>query len=148
MNTMQDNSEPKTRPVLVTILAIFTIIGFFFEFGYLAVQELVPEVTNGVSLPLWWKASYYSLVTGKLVAAIFLLRMQRFGFFMYAAFETVSAVLSVISTKIAMEYMDSSYVNPSIPFDPKVLLLVGAGVWLGLSIAFIGGYAAHLGKMD
>jgi hypothetical protein len=146
---MQDNSLPKPKPVLVTILAILTILGTAFTFIYALLQEAVPELqANEVPLPTWLTITTYILAAGKLVAAIFLLRMKRIGFYLYATFESIAAVLSIVGGKIGMEYMDSSYVNPNLPFDPKVFMIFVIGLGIGLSIAFIGGYAAHLSKMD
>jgi hypothetical protein len=146
---MENNSLSKPRPVLVTVLAIFTILGAVFTFGFGLLKEVVPEIAyNDVPLPAWITITTYVLVTGKLVAAILLLRMRKIGFYLYAAFESIAAVLSIIGGKISMEYMDSTYVNPNLPFDPKVLMLFIVGMGIGLSILFIGGYAAHLNKMD
>lgn len=146
---MEDNTLPKPRPVLVTILAILTIIGTVLTFGIDGLKELAPELTRyDVPLPIWITVVSYCATVGKLIAAIFLLRMKRMGFYAYAACESVDAILSIIGGKISMEYMDAGYSNPNIPVDPQVLMLFVVGLKVGLSIVFIGGYAAHLSKMD
>jgi hypothetical protein len=146
---MEDNTLPKPRPVLVTILAILTIIGAVLAFGVDALKELVPELARyDVPLPIWITVVSYCMTIGKLIAAIFLLRMKRIGFYAYAACESIQAILSIVGGKISMEYMDAGYSNPNIVIDPKVLMLFLVGLGVGLSIVFIGGYAAHLSKMD
>ncbi len=145
---MEDNTLPRPRPILVTLLAIMTIIGAVFAFGLAGLKELIPDLgRNDVPLPLWISATGYVMSLGKLVAAIFLLGMRRIGFFLYAAFETISAIMSIIGGKIGMDYLDTSFSNPDVPIDPKVLMMFVVGLGIGLSILFIGGFAAHLSKM-
>ena len=147
--TMSGTTASQPRPVLVTVLAIFTIVGTVFTFGYAGLTELLPELkANNVPLPAWINVLSYILAVGKLVAAILLIRMKRIGFYLYAALEGVSAVLSIIGGKIGVDYMDTGFVNPQLPFDPTIIVMVFVGVGIGLSIAFIGGYAAHLSKMN
>jgi hypothetical protein len=146
---MEDKTLPKPRPTLVTLLAVITIIGVVFTFGLAGLKELIPELArNDVPLPVWVTATTFLMVLGKLVAAIFLLRMRRIGFFLYATFESISAILSIIGGKIGMDYLDSSFINPDFPIDPKVMMLLVVGFGIGLSILFIGGHASHLSKMD
>lgn len=145
---MQDTASPPTRPILVLILAILTIVGSILGLGYAAMKEAIPDLgANDVPMPVWVNAITYAMLVGKLVAAIFLIMMRRLGFYLYCVFEGISAMMSIVGGKIGMDYMDTSYVNPGIPFDPRVLMMVIVGIGIGLSIAFIGGYAAHLSKM-
>jgi hypothetical protein len=143
-----NNPELDQRPTLVSVLAILTIVGTAFYFGYCLLKAAVPEISmQEVELPLWMTISNCVIQLGKLAAAFLLLRMRRIGFFLYAGLETTSAILTMIGGKMTMDYMDSSYVNPSLNFDPKILVLAMLGMSIGLSIAFIGGFAAHLSKM-
>lgn len=143
-----DETPNTTRPTLVTILAILTFVGSGAYLGYVALSGLVPELElQSIELPMWITATTIVAQVGKTIAAILLLRMQRLGFYIYAGLEVISAIASIVSGKITMEYMDSTYVNPDLPFDPKFFVLVVMGMSIGLSILFIGGFAAHLGKM-
>lgn len=145
---MEDNALPKPRPVLVSLLAILTIVGAIFSFGFAGLQALVPELSrNSVPIPIWLTTIAFVLIAGKLVAAILLLRMRRIGFFMYAGLESLAAILSIIEGKIGMDYLDAGYTLDRLPIDPALLILLSVGFRIGLSILFIGGHAAHLGKM-
>lgn len=142
------NTEIAPRPVLVTLLAILTIVGIILGLGFDLIKRAIPELSvNDIELPLWLTIGSYAMSLLKFIAAILLLRMRRIGFFMYAIGESIAAVFSMIGGKIGMDYLDTSYSNPDIPFDPKVLLLFVIGLGVGLSIVFIGGYGAHLSKM-
>lgn len=143
---MKDASQP--RPTLVTILAILTLIGAVLTLGYQGLKEMIPELErNEVPLPSWITVVTYAMTALKVLGAILLLGMRRAGFFLYACAETVSAVMVILGGKYTLEYMDVSFVNPNLAFDPQVFAIVFIGMSIGFSILFIGGHAAHLGKM-
>ncbi|MEY3441788.1 MAG: hypothetical protein RLZZ519_69 [Bacteroidota bacterium] len=145
---MEDNTLPKPRPVLVSILAILTILGAVFAFGFAGLQALVPDLSrNEVPLPAWVTIAAFVVIAFKVVAAILLLRMRKMGFYLYAGFETLSALLAIVEGKIGMDYLDSGFALDNLPIDASVLILLTVGIRIGLSILFIGGHAAHLGKM-
>ena len=136
------------RPVLVTILAVLTFVGTGLYFGYQLLVLAIPEIQmEQVEWPVWITATLYVTQIGKTIGAFFLLKMRRMGFFLYTGLEVVSAIMSMIGGKITMDYMDSGYINPAIGFDPKMAALVMLAMGMGISIAFIGGFAAHLSKM-
>ncbi len=136
------------RPMIVTILAIFTIVGTVLYLGFLLIKPLIPEIgAQEVDLPTWMDVSNVGLSLGKLVAVLLLMRMRRIGFFLYTILEVVAATVTIIGSKLTMDFMDSSFVNPDIDFDPKILVLAMLGMSIGLSIIFIGGFASQLSKM-
>lgn len=141
-------SAAQPRPFLVLILAILTILGAFFTYGYALVKMAAPEIAqNEVPLPAWITVTSFVLTAGKVVGAILLLGMRRMGFYLYAGFEAIYAVMVIVESKYQLDYMETGYVNPSIPFDPNFFVLLLAGISIGLTIVFIGGHAAHLSKM-
>ncbi|MFN8393146.1 MAG: hypothetical protein U0176_00580 [Bacteroidia bacterium] len=144
----ESNPTAQPRPLLVLILAILTILGAVTTYGYALVKLAAPEIAmNEVPLPAWIPITSFVLVAGKVVSAIFLLRMRKIGFYMYAAFESIFAIMVIVESKFQLDYMETGWVNPNIPFDPSFFVLLLAGVSSGLTIAFIGGHAAHLSKM-
>ena len=143
-----DETPATSRPTLVTILAVLTLIWSGAYFAYMGLEAISPELElQSIELPAWITIILVATQLGKTAAAILLLRMKRIGFFAYAGLEVISAIASIISGKIAMEYMDSTYVNPDLPYDPKFFVLILMGMSVGLSVLFIGGFAAHLAKM-
>lgn len=143
-----DDSLSPARPTFVTILAIFTIIGTVMYFGWIGLTALVPELSGQeVDVPVWLTIGAYVTQLGKFVAAILLLKMCKIGFYLYAGLEVLSTICALLIGKVNMDYIDSSYVNPSFPMDPKVVVLVAMGMWVGMAILFVGGYATHLQKM-
>lgn len=146
---MQESNPPaQSRPLLVHILAVLTILGAIAAYGYALVKLAAPEIAqNEVPLPAWIPITSFLLTAGKVVAAIFLIRMRRIGFYLYAGFESLYAIMVIVESKFQLDYIETGYVNPSIPFDPNFFVLLLAGVSIGLTIVFIGGHAVHLSKM-
>ncbi len=143
---MTDQEQSLKRPTMVTVLAILTIAGSVFYFGYLLMTMFVPDL-NTVETPAWMNITTLVAQIGKIVAAILLLRMSKIGFYLFALLETVATVIFLLACKLTMDYMDSSFVNPDLNFDPKVFVLVFMGMGIGLAIIFIAGFASYLGTM-
>jgi energy-converting hydrogenase Eha subunit A len=144
----QDPEASFVRPGLVTVLAVFTFIGTAAYFLYELIVLALPEIAySEAELPVWVTAVIWTTQVVKTVAAVLLLGMRKVGFYIYAISEFVAAIMTILTAKASMDYMDSSFVNPDLAFDPKIVPLVLAGMSLGLSIVFIGGFATHLGKM-
>jgi hypothetical protein len=145
---MVDDTLSPQRPALVTILVVMTFLGTVFYFGALLLARVNPDITlSTIEAPLWISITLVVTQLGKTIAGIMLLGMRRIGFYLYAGLEVVSAIASIMSGKITMDYMESGYVNPDLKFDPAIFVLLLMGMSIGLTILFISGFAAHLGKM-
>ncbi len=143
---MSEQDPELKRPTLVTVLSILTIAGSVFYFGYLLMTMFVPDL-NTVETPLWMNITTLVAQIGKIAAAILLLRMSKIGFYLFVVLETAATIIFLLSSKMTMDYMDSSFVNPDLNFDPKVFVLVLMGMGIGLAIIFIAGFASYLSRM-
>lgn len=148
MQATQQDLPPTPRPTLVSVLAILTLVGNGLYFANELLVAAIPGLDfSFVELPTWVVAVTYVASVVKVVAAILLLRMRKVGFYTYVASELATAAMAIVNMRLALDYTDSTTTNPLLNFDPALLPIVGLCLSLGLSIAFIGGFGAHLGKM-
>lgn len=149
MEALNENyQEPTPRPSLITVMCILTLVGSAIGIVTDVISLFSIQVGSVVlPYPIWLPALGLLFGFGKIAAAIFLLRMKKIGFYIYAPAEVGIACLTMISGKIQMDYMDDSFVNQTLPFDPSILTMATTGLWVILSIAFLIGYASQLNKM-
>jgi hypothetical protein len=136
------------RPTIITVFAIFTIIGC--AFSMLSVFIPTDLFTRGLDSapptpPQWIAFVAGALALLKLLGALQMLQMKRLGFFMYAAGETASAVLTIISARITIDLL--SGMNIPGPIDMELILIFTTGFNLLMSVLFIAVYGSQLKKM-
>ena len=141
--------QKPTRPTLITVLTILTLvgsgIGIILDSAYLIGQNMGRST---IEYPIWLPVLGILFSAGKIVAAVLMAKMRKIGFFIYLPLEAGIACLSILSGRIQMDYMDSSFVNPDMPFDINIITIVTTGLWVLASIGFLIGYATQLGKME
>ncbi len=150
MDASKDTFQEKPiRPALITVMCILTIVGSSIGIVLDMISFFSLQVGNvDIPYPIWLPGLGIAFGAGKIVAAIFMLNMKKLGFYIYAPLEAGVACLSMVSGKIQMEYMDVSFVNQTLPFDPSIISMVTTGMWVILSIAFIILYGSQLSKME
>ena len=136
------------RPTIITVFAIFTIIGCAFTMisVFIPTDLFTGGLNNAPPTPPRWIA----LVGGglallKLFGALQMLQMKRLGFFLYAAGETSAAVIAIISTRIMMDLMAG--ISMPGPIDMELILIITTGFNLLMSVLFIAVYGSQLHKM-
>jgi hypothetical protein len=137
------------RPIIITVFAIFTFIGC----GIAIITAFVPAdlFSRGLQSPppippKWIGLVGAALSVVKILGAWQMLKMNKIGFYLYAAGEVAVAALSILTLRVMMDLYEG-YVNRA-PVDPEWLLKISTGFGLVLSIVFIGVYASQLKKMD
>ncbi|MEM0999633.1 MAG: hypothetical protein AAGN35_21425 [Bacteroidota bacterium] len=143
-----DPQTPPQRPAVITVFAILSIIGCalailgMFISNDLFTQDLTVQPP---SPPDWIKYAGGALAIVKLIGAIQMLKMQRLGFYLYAAGEAATAILGIISARIVLDLL-SGFDIPG-PVDLRTTLFISTGISLVLSVVFIGVYASQLKNM-
>lgn len=137
------------RPTIITVFAIFTIIGCAITMlsVFIPTDLFTSGLTNAPPQPPRWIAFVGGgLALLKLLGALQMLQMKRLGFFLYAAGETATAIVGIISTRIMIELI-GGMPFPG-PIDMELILIVTAGFNLLMSILFIAVYGSQLKAMN
>ena len=140
--------EPPQRPVIITVFAIFTIIGCAMAIlgAFIPTGLFTRDLTYSPPQPPAWIGYVGALLAVmKLVGALQMLKMRRIGFFLYAAGESASAIISIVSARIVLDLM-AGFDMPG-PIDLNLILIITTGVNLLLSVVFIAVYGSQLKNM-
>lgn len=136
------------RPTIITVFAIFTIIGCAFTMlsVFIPTDLFTSGLNNAPPTPPQW-ITYVggALALLKLLGALQMLQMKRLGFYMYAVGETAAAIVSIISARIMIDLLAGIHMPG--PIDMELILIGTTGFNLLLSILFIAVYGSQLKKM-
>lgn len=148
MSNNLDQSAP--RPAIITVFAILTLVSC----GMALIFALVPDnIFNGsgdVPSPPrdpGFQIADVVLAAVKIAGAIFLLRMQKIGFYIYTIAEVAVVGLLLYTTKESLDYYDQMIFPSDLAMDPAIFIIITAVVLIISSIVWIGVYASQLKNM-
>ena len=140
-------SSESQRPTILTIFVILTLVNC----GLSLLFALVPDsVFNGFGdapspprEPAFQIADVV-LALAKIGGAVFLLRMQKMGFYIYTIAEIGVVGLLLYTTFTTLEYYENMIFDANLSMDPSVFIILTAAVLIISSIVWIGVYASQL----
>lgn len=147
--TLQNSTSDK-RPQLITVFAVLSLIGI----GLALIFAVAPDnIFNGegatASPPRDPSFQVLDVILGliKLVGVIFILRMTKLGFYLYAAAEIAVAGMLLYQAKLSIDFYDTMIFSEDVPMDPAVFIVVFTAILIIGSILWVSVYASELKNM-
>jgi hypothetical protein len=149
---MNDNMPPlesPQRPTILLVLCVLTLIGTGLGLMSDLLNLLGVQFSNDrILYPLYIPALGVPAAGAKIAGAVFMLKLKRLGFYLYAGGEAIIATLAMLSGKIQVDYFNAHGSNSGISTSAEMMAIVLTGIWLVLSLAFLLIYASMLKHMD